>query len=60
MITAMIKVIKNDGDVLFTTDIIRFNNIDDLIMYCTSRTNYKYTYDYELVSDEYLKESGLK
>lgn len=60
MVTAIIKIIKNDGDVLLTTDIIKFKNIDDLIRYCTSKTTYKYTYDYELVSEEYLKESGLE
>ena len=50
MIKVNIKLVKrSDGDVVASGYYKEFKNVDELIRYCTARSNYKYMVDYEIV-----------
>ena len=43
----MIKILENER--IIATYFKEFKNIDEIIRYCTTKTNYKYTYDFEVI-----------
>lgn len=50
MIKVNIKLVNSsDGRIIASGYYKEFKNIDELIRYCTERSNYKYIVDYELV-----------
>lgn len=49
MIKANIKLINRDGRIVASGYYREFNNIDELIRYCTGHSTWNYTVDYELV-----------
>lgn len=50
MIKVNIKLInRSDGRVVASGFYKEFKNVDELIRYCTERSNYKYMVDYEIV-----------
>lgn len=52
MIKVNIKLVNNSDDSIIASVYKEFKNIDELIRFCTSRSNYKYTCTYDLVKGD--------